>query len=317
MPTAPITLAFVHEGKAFLPELEGYRRYFGERGVHTRVLHPRKLKGNPVDIEWHMMGTHFRRSNPAAVVIHEYASPSVPPLAALKDWIKKRMNCRPDYRLFLNEATQREMNFRDAVPFGFRDMFINSLPAPFSDQNKTYDFVYAGTLDKSRKPEKWLNHFATGPMKDRQLLILSRDYALWKEKYREAKNIHFEGPVPPGGVGEWIRQARYGLAPTPLYKPYGFQTSTKILEYLAQGLPVVCSPTAWTLAYIKESGAEFFLLKEDLSNLTMDELERFRFKIPDISKWTIENQLNRSGILEFLNRRFGTTIFTAATPVSG
>ena len=42
----------------------------------------------PADVEWYFMGTQVRRRK-NAVVIHEYASASVPPFAAFKSVVKK------------------------------------------------------------------------------------------------------------------------------------------------------------------------------------------------------------------------------------
>lgn len=312
-----LTLAFIHAGKAFLPELEGYQAYFSGIGIKTLVLHPNEMAQQHIDIEWHMMGAHFRRTHKTALVIHEYASPSTPPLAAIKNKLKNLLNCRPDYRLFLNEATAAEMNFKDDTPFGYRDMFITSKPERMRQQMPIYDFIYAGSVEAGRQPKKLLNVFATGSMKTNSLLILSQNYSALQKAYRQFDNIHFTGPVKPADVGQFIRQARFGIDYRPLVKPYDIQTSSKLLEYSAQGVPVISSGTQWVLGFMQAHGGRFFLLNKDLSNFNMAELERFSFEFPQLNDFSLPNQLAKSGILEFLRKKTGASVFTSLPVMRG
>ena len=304
---APPKIGFIHPGKAFLPELKAYKRFFERLGVSTLELHPRERASHFLTVEWHMMGTHWIKSSQPSVVIHEYASPSTPPLAALKNRIKRWLTRQPDYRLFLNEATRLEMGFKDAVPFGYRDMFTPVLPANYQKQKSEtlYDFLYAGSLTADRKPERLLNLFSNGQLKDYRLLVLSREYSILQDKYRSARNITFLGPVPQTELGHYFSQARFGIDYRPNIKPYDIQTSSKLLEYLAYELPVICSSTSWLKSFNQKYGGSFFMLDNDLANFTMEAVEAFEFKRPDLSSWTFSNQMNRSGILPFLYKKTG------------
>ncbi|MBL7768274.1 MAG: hypothetical protein JNK20_04845 [Flavipsychrobacter sp.] len=309
---APPKIGFIHPGKAFLPELKAYKSFFERLGVSTVELHPRERASHSLTVEWHMMGTHWIKSSQPSVVIHEYASPSTPPFATLKNRIKRWFTSQPDYRLFLNEATRLEMGFKDAVPYGYRDMFTPVLPANYQKlkAETLYDFVYAGSLTADRKPERLLNLFSNGQLKDRSLLVLSREYSILQDKYRSASNITFLGPVPQAELGHYFSQARFGIDYRPNIKPYDIQTSSKLLEYLAYELPVICSSTSWLKSFVQNYGGNFFMLDNDLGNFTMDAVEAFEFKGPDLSSWTFSNQMNRSGILPFLYKKTGFEQFS-------
>jgi hypothetical protein len=94
-------ITFIHTNKAFLPEIGAYRDFFSTFGVDTATGSYDDPGARP-DVEWHFMGTRRRRLWKNTLVIHEYASASVPPLRGIKDLLKRWYNATPDYRLFLN-----------------------------------------------------------------------------------------------------------------------------------------------------------------------------------------------------------------------
>jgi hypothetical protein len=48
-------------------------------------------------------------------------------------------------------------------------------------------------------------------------------------------------------------------------------------------------------------------LKDDLTNFTWDNINQFDYAFPDLSELTWENQIKRSGVLEFLSAKFPDT----------
>jgi len=52
-----------------------------------------------------------------------------------------------------------------------------------------------------------------------------------------------------------LRRARYGLNLVPDRLPYSEQTSTKLLEYCAVGLPVVSTDYRWVRGFAQQHGA--------------------------------------------------------------
>ncbi|ULQ58082.1 hypothetical protein KJS94_07685 [Flavihumibacter rivuli] len=304
-----LNIAFVHPGKAFLPELEAYKRFFGGLGIQCQVLHPSALAKQHIDIEWHIMGTHFKRVHPEAILIHEYASLSTPPFASAKDLVKKWLNCRPDFRLFLNEEVSSVMDFNDGIPFGFRDMFVSSAPAAPGPLPPKYDFIYIGSVSRERKAQKLLDVFGSGAMRNNSILILSQNFSDLQQLYREFPNISFSGPVEPAAVGQFIQQARYAINYQPPYRPFNLQTSSKFLEYAAQRKPIITSDNTWTRNFQRKYGGRFFYLKDDLSNFTPGAIQAFEFSQPELTGWTFLDQVIRSGVLDYLRKKTGLDIF--------
>lgn len=300
-------IAFIHSGRALLPEIEAYQEYFSERGIETAVLKKHERSRLEPAVEWHFMGLNVVRKFPRAALIHEYASASVPPLAWLKDKSKAVLNLKPEFRLFLNSRVQQRFGFTDNVPCGYRDMGVpeNWLTDINTDTSKQFDFVYAGSASPALEFKMMLDLFAKGNFRSKTLLVLLRDASTYQQQYDKYRNITFAGPVAHKEIRSRIISARYGINFKPNVEPYSFQTSTKILEYSACGLPVVTTATDWIRNFEKESGACFFYLREDMHHLNPDEVANYPFRIADVRRHTWQQQIESSGIMLFLKQRLG------------
>jgi glycosyltransferase involved in cell wall biosynthesis len=297
-------IAFTHRGKAFLPEIGAYRQFFGRYGIDTVDVHPDELFSLKPDVEWRFMGTHSHRHD-EGLLIHEYASASLPPLPYIKDRVKKKFNAKPDYRLFLNNYVKDRFHFRDETPFGYRDMGIDpgllSLPA----EDKLYDFIYVGSVSPDMRPEKLLSCFERSSLRNKSLLILSKDYDTLRNLYRHAGNIIFKGPVTQQEVYRYIRQSSFALNYKPDIAPHNRQTSTKLLEYAACRTPIITTDFAWMRDFERQYGGKYFYLDKDMSNLSWERVNGFQYTFPDLDEWIWEKQIRRSGVLEFLGSRLG------------
>jgi hypothetical protein len=300
-------IAFVHNHRSFMPEVDAYRRFFMQKGFEVVIVHPQDLPAIRPAVEWHMMGTHWKRIHSAAVIIHEYTSASAPPFRQLKDIVKRTLTVKPHYRLFLNDFVRSALGFSNTLPAGLRDMFVISGQAPLSwqpQQEKEFDFIYMGNLHKTRRLSRLFNLFTTGPLRNRSLLVLSKDYESLQSTLQPCSNIVFEGPVSPFNVGHLLQRCRFGINYMPDEAPFNQQTSTKVLEYAAHGLPVISTSYAWIRQFESTYGARFFYMEKDFSNCTWEQISRFHYQFPDLSEWTLEKQLERSGVLTFLQSKF-------------
>ncbi|AEW00971.1 hypothetical protein A4D02_13510 [Niastella koreensis] len=297
-------IGFVHEHKAFLPGLNAYLQFFAERGIQTHVLHPSQIDSQPCDVEWHFMGRHVRRNN-NRVTIHEYASSSVPPFGKLKNSIKKLFNATPDYRIFNSEYVRGQINPTDNIPYGYRNCGIpsgNSYLLP--NAQKKYDFVYVGTVDKGRKIEPLFDCFINGVLKDRTLLVITRDYQALDAIYKNARNLTFKGPIPYSDTYAHIQEARFGINYMPDVAPFNQQASAKFLDYAACWLPIITSDYAWVRGFQQTYGGNYFYLQPTLENFTWEHINNYHYTQPDLSSWTYEKQILQSGVLRFLQSKF-------------
>ena len=300
-------IAFVHTGKAFLPGMTAYSDYFSRLGVNTSIVLRKNLKDLRPDVEWHFMGVHSRKTVQGSIVIHEYASASTPPFANLKNKSKRLVNIKPDFRIFLNEYVKQKLGFHDSVPHGYRDLGLNdkflTAPIEFSGVEKKYDFIYAGATTGDAHFRKMLDHFSQS-LKERSLLILSKNYDRLSKLYETKSNIVFAGPVAQSDVPAYISSARFAINSRPNVEPYNRQTSTKLLEYAACKIPVITSNLAWVHQFQQEYGGRYFYLKDDLTNFTWDNINQFDYAFPDVHEFTWDYQIKKSGVLDFLSEKF-------------
>ena len=182
-----------------------------------------------------------------AVQVHEYASASVGPLAWLKDRVKQWQHPVPDFRVFQSEWVRQRMGFGDAVhepvPYALRDMGV---PASFLTaqalQPPEFDLVYLGEMRRLLHFVPLLQTLGQAGLKF--LLVGDVPPALQAHLARLG-HIQSTGRVPQDQVPAQLLRARAGLNLMPDVLPLSEQTSTKMLEYLALGLPVVSNPYAW------------------------------------------------------------------------
>ncbi|MFZ9661863.1 MAG: hypothetical protein ACO29O_08295, partial [Chitinophagaceae bacterium] len=222
------------------------------------------------------------------------------PFARLKNFLKKATNEIPDFRLFLNESVKKQMNFKDQIPFGFRDMGVDLHWGANQEVEKEFDFIYVGSTANNRKLEKILMCFTKGTFQESSLLIVSDGYSSLQQQFSSFPNISFKGPATRTEILHYIQSARYGLNYIPNEYPFNIQTSTKFLEYCQTKIPVVTTDYEWVRAFQNGNGGNYFYLNHDLSNFQKDQLDVFPFTFPDLTNWSWDQQINGSGIVDFL-----------------
>lgn len=301
-----MTIALVHQHKAFLPVIDGYTHFFNGLGIRCEAVTPRELKGLEHQVEWHFMGIDRTARQPGIYKIHEYQSPSTPPFRTLKDLGKRWLNTRPDLRIYQNAYVQQCIGLHDAVPFCFQDMGLAEewlIPAT-TLYKKEFDFIYVGELSPKRAPQVLLDRFTRDDMRDHTLLLLSRNYAHWQSQYKDYRNIVFKGPVSPEEVIAYMLRSRFGLNYMPDIEPYNQLTSTKFLEYAACDLPIISTDYDWVRNFQRDHGGKYLLVSPNLQDLTWERVIAFPFKKIAMNAWTWEWQLRQSGVLHKLAARF-------------
>lgn len=293
-------IAFIHNGKAYLPGIAVYMRHFISLGFSCERVHQKTFNPHDYDIHWYFMGINTRKAPNDKLVIHEYASASVPPFARWKNALKSRLSIKPSLRIFLNGYVQEQFSFHDKVPFLYRDIGIEPATSAPCTAEKIADFIYAGTVTRDMKMEKLLDVFARGALRSKTLLLLGSRNPSLEQEYGSFVNILFHEPVKAEDVPAFLQRVSYGINYKPNCCPYAGQTSTKFLEYLNCRLPVITTDSRWIQNFINTYGGKYFILKPDLSNLTWEAVEAFNFSTPSLEEWTWAKQLSKSGITELL-----------------
>ena len=240
------TVHFVHTGTAYMPELAAYEAHLSQLGHHSQRHSDPATVPVDADIVWWICGRvspqHSQRLR-HSLQVHEYASASVGRWPALKDRIKRWRHPRPDHRVFLSEWVRKRMGFDDGVPSTLRDMGV---PASFWDAKVTqapdHDLVYLGEMGRLAECFGALQALSQAGL--RLLLVGSVPPAL-SPRLATLPGITLAGRVPQADVAAWLLRARAGLNLMPERLPLVQQTSTKVLEYLAVGLPVLSNDYPW------------------------------------------------------------------------
>jgi len=295
-------LLFVRNSDVYLPEVSAYKAYLQKKYPHVIVNESTEFSGyNPMDFDilWHFMGVDVKGEGD--FVVHEYNSASTPPCANAKNLIKKAVNAKPNQRIFLNKTVKEAFNFNDDVPFFMRDMGIDTqffnTPKP---QEPDYDFIMVGGLDRGKPIYDFLDHLVTETSNFRALLVGNVPDEM-RRRYEAAENITFHGRAAYEEVPSLMAKASYGLNIMPDKPPFNLQTSTKALEYCAIGLPIITTNYKWINHFESATGARFFKLEKDLSNLNSYSLSHIDPIVPNVEQFNWDIIIEKSGIFSFLD----------------
>lgn len=250
---------FVHTGDAYLPELQAYAAFVQAAGHQAQMHHQVGTLPSDAAVLWWMCGqvsTELAQRYPAAFQIHEYASASVPPLAWLKDRVKRWRQAVPHYRIYQNAWVRQRMGFSDAVPYELRDMGVSPVffDTPAAPIEPEFDFVYLGEM---RRLRHFLPVFDALALAGRRVLLVGQMPDDLRPRLQHHAKLSVTGRVPHSQVPALLRRARHGLNLVPDQRPYTRQTSTKLLEYCAAGLRVVSTDYPWVREFEHQHGARF------------------------------------------------------------
>jgi glycosyltransferase involved in cell wall biosynthesis len=294
-------IAFIHNQKAFLPELIAYRDFFRKQNIQTCEVKYGEEVNSGADVFWYMMGFYPKSKYKNKIIIHEYASASVPPYRRWKDFLKKTFHPGPDFRIFLDEYVQSQIGISDEVPSGFRNTGVQeSWLLPSAPVAKDLDFIYIGSLSRHRQLTPLLKKFTQSDLSKKTLTLLGKDEEGLAKEYAAFPNIHFQDAVGWEEIPGWVRRSRFALNFIPDREPFNAVVPLKFLEYAALKTPIISTNVFSVVEFKERFGGNYFLLKEDLSNLSWERLLPFSFEYPDLHHWTWEEQIGGSGILEFL-----------------
>ena len=289
-------LHFVRNGPSAMPELAAYAAYVAQLGWSSQIHANGASVPDDAQVVWWFCGRVPAREAQRlarSFQIHEYASASVPPLAWLKDRLKRHIQPLPQYRVFQNTWVEQRLGFRDRTPYALRDMGVPEDFLAARDQDwpePTFDFVYLGEMSRLLGLLPFLNTLA---QHQRRLLLVGEV----PERLRRAlpPETGYSGRVPQSEVPAQLRRARWGLNLLPDAEPYRHQTPTKVLEYCAVGLPVVSTDTPWMQRFNARSDGRCYLIPPRVSDWAQglgEALLAYPFVVPGMQDWTWTRRLD-------------------------
>jgi glycosyltransferase involved in cell wall biosynthesis len=254
---------FVHSGSAYLPELAAYRQWLTQRGHAVHVHSSAATVPEGADVVWWICGrvhrSHAQRLQ-SSWQVHEYASASVSPWAWLKDRVKQFSHPRPHHRIFQSEWLRQRMGLTDQVPFSLRDMGVPSHFLQAQAQGAPdVDLVYLGEMSRLMQFVPALEAIDQAGLR---LLLVGQIPPELDAVLARLSHVHTTGRIAQADVPAQLLRARAGLNLVPDRLPLSAQTSTKLLEYLAVGLPVLSNPSAWAAQMAAQHPQRITLMAE-------------------------------------------------------
>lgn len=276
--------------KAFLPEAYAYRERIQELGYRCDFVYKGSKKAFEFDAIILFHGFHPLWKRYPNYIIGEYHSLSVGKFSRLKDLLKRLLNVRSDFLIFLNDDVRRRMWYSNSSPHAIRGMgFERRDFERYHSNEKNYDIVYCGSFREGLIPH--LEGLAGLGLK---IAVVGFD-----SRYI-SNNIKSFGRKTPSETRRIICQSRFGLNYTPDVFPLNIQDSTKVIEYCGAGLGVITNRYFWVNEFEKSRNARFM----NLDNIeTRDDLDKFDFVVPDISDLTWDLVVENT--IASLVKRFG------------
>lgn len=296
----------IHRGKANLPEIYAYKKFFKNSDIPLTDIRIEYLKDYDIgnyNFIWMFMGLDTIKTK-HMFKIHDYRSLSTPPFPKAKDFLKKIINPKPHIRVFLNNNIKEKFNFKDNVPSTTIDMGIDGkfFLQNSSNKEKDFKFIYTGEIVKNRGIDKLLYHFINSDLKhERFLLIGEYEINIYRE-FSKYNNIIFTGQVPHLDIPDLLTKAEYGINFIPYKYPYIFQTSTKLYEYCAVGLKIITTNNVVIQKFLDENNASFFILDKNLKNFNIAQIESFNYITPSMEEYSWENVIEKSDIVNILKK---------------
>jgi glycosyltransferase involved in cell wall biosynthesis len=250
------TLFIIRPGNANYPDITAYRNYFQDQYcVLDGTLEDYAILDNKQDvILWCIMG-FFPKRPEAKFVIHDYRSLSVGRFRTVKDKIKRYLNCQPDLRIFLNHQVKAQMNFQDDIPSCLLDMGVPEWIFDIEpDQQIHGTYCYIGEMSEERKFDQVIDSFLANRKPDETFVLVGEPEAAILEKYQRCEGVVFTGRVPQNKALSIVKACDYAVCYFPYHAPHCYQTPTKLLEYAALRMNIICNDSPSNLLTLKKLG---------------------------------------------------------------
>ena len=279
----------------YTPEAFAYRDYLESEGWSVQLDYEELLSPeNEITILFLGFDPCWTK-NKFKKVIHDFPSASTGAFPKIKNRIKRSVNRTPDGRIFFDDFVKQEYNFKDHtksinISAGIDQLFFNK-----GALTKEYDLVYSGAISGRNGISIELNRLSNLGLK---ILIIGEVSKSFRDLFFSNKNVVFIGRVERDKLPDLYRLARAGLNFIPNAYPYHFQSSIKVLEYLATGIGLVECRRIWAQEFSEKNQYQPLWL-EDLK--TKDDFDCFEFSEVDMLAFSWDSILKNANFNNFVS----------------
>lgn len=303
-----IDVCFVKTGRAFLPEIHAYRAYLHNKGIITCIADDfKQAEKIQCKVYYRFGGFLTQRVANDSLEVHEYHTISTGRFVFFKNIAKSLLSAKPDYLSFLNSYVESTYLFSSRIPTFYRDMGAESalLDIRNLSDKKDFDICYFGSISNRKGVSDAIIHLAS---KGYQLVVGGN--ASEKDQELFAKyDVHYLGVCSREVVYACLSRSRFGLNVVADEYPINRQTSTKVIEYLVAGIPVISNNYQWIREHSMSTGYNFLDLDSSI-DLNSVELDRLILNEAQANRFTWDSILDECGfykIIKELIERYEST----------
>ncbi|MGF1774984.1 glycosyltransferase [Vibrio wakamikoensis] len=252
-----IDVCFIKTGKAFIPEADAYSKFLNCRGLSTSVVES-ELEASELKARlYYRFGGVLRgcivKGTPE---VHEYHTASVGRFAFLKNISKSILASKPKYYSFLNAFVEGEYYFSRQIPRFYRDMGASDAVLSLRSINceKEFDVCYFGAISQRKNVVPAISDLARQGF---SIVVAGRTNSDDELLLSQMKGVTFLGMLDRDQVLHYLSKSKAGLNIMPDEYPLTRQTSTKVIEYLVAGLPVISNQYEWINEHSRRYGYDF------------------------------------------------------------
>lgn len=292
-------VCFISNSKAFMPELDAYIELLTKEGIDVCLAKNKKVaRTMNADLYFRFGGIIFGRVDWTKSEIHEYHSASTGIFPRFKNMVKSVLSSHADGFCFLNYWVQKQFIYSSKKAVIIRDMGAEKKIFRSAESNKKiYDIVYAGSIsgkpglieEVTRLSKLGVNIVIAGTASDEE-----------KTRLHNLTGVTFLGRISREEVIELYSKSRFGLNYIPEMYPFTDQTSTKIIEYLVAGLPIISNEYQWISSHSGTYGYDY--LRLNLINTKHDLVSSETYIISDDAKkkFLWNNVIDESDLIEVI-----------------
>lgn len=287
-------VCFIKTKGSYLPEIYAYSKFLTKKGVSNIVVasdcEARSVSANLYYRFGGLLNKSIKNEIPE---IHEYHTISIGRFSLIKNILKSISPVKPVYLSFLNKFVESKYFFSKEIPCFYRDMGASEelLFLRNCGQSKQFDICYFGSIsDRLGLVDTVISLAEQGY----SLVLGGRASTEDLELFKRYKKITFLGVCSREAVYSYMGQSRLGLNYMPNKYPLNQQTSTKVIEYLVAGLPIISNSYQWINKHSKKLGYEYITMDENNNVILLnDEKDKYILPVSQAELLTWDSILER------------------------